>query len=94
MALAPRRRQLWAAAEWEPADAAAVQALAAGKANEGQQRRALDWIIHKAAMTYDEPFDPANARVTDYVLGRRSVGLQLVKLINVKLGALQKESDG
>ena len=90
----PRRRHLWAAADWEPADAAAIQALAAGNANEGQQRRALDWIIQKAAMTYDEPFEPQNARVTDYVLGRRSVGLALVKLLNIKLGMLQKESDG
>jgi len=75
------------------ADAAAIKALAAGTATEHQQRRALDWIIKQAAKTYEDPFDPTNSRVTDYRLGRRSVGLQLVELAEIPMSRF-KENDG
>lgn len=82
-------------APWDEADAFAIKALIAGNANDAQQRRAIDWIINRACQTYDEPFIPDNPRATDYLLGRRSVGLQIVKLANVSLGALKKkESHG
>lgn len=84
----------WAPAEWEEDDAKALKSLQAGNASDVQQRRALAWIINKAAATYDEPFVAGDARTTDYLLGRRNVGLQIVKLLNVKLGALQKVKDG
>lgn len=47
-------------------------------------KRALDWIIVHAAGTYDEPFEPGRPDVTDYLLGRRSVGLAIVKLMRLK----------
>lgn len=93
MAKPPRKqgrniRKPWHPPVWETEHIHAMQALAKGEAGPIEQRRALDWIIHKAAMTYDEPFDPDSARVTDYVLGRRSVGLAIVKLINLKPGLI------
>jgi len=65
------------------AEVAAVKAVAAGNASAGQQKLALDWIIHKAARTYDEPFLPGQHDLTMNLLGRRNVGMQIVKLINV-----------
>lgn len=72
-------------ADYDHLEHSAIQALGRGDANETQQRRALDWIVRQAAMTYDEPFIPDSARATDYLLGRRSVGLQIVKLLNTKV---------
>lgn len=72
-----------APAAWTPAVAYALKALAAGNANEGQQRRALDWIIQQAAKTYDVSFSPVSDRETSFAEGRRFVGLQVVKLLNL-----------
>ena len=54
-------------------------------------KRALDWIIIKAAGTYDEPFVPGQPDVTNYRLGRRSVGLAIVKLMKLKPEILNKD---
>lgn len=52
-------------------------------------KRALDCIIHKLAQTYDEPFAPGQPDVVSYVLGRRSVGLQIVKLMKIKAETIE-----
>lgn len=88
------KREPWHPALYEEYDVYAMQALARGEASEGQQKRALKWIIEKAAMTYDEPFVPDNARVTDNLLGRRSVGLQIVKLLNLNPSVISKVTNG
>jgi hypothetical protein len=62
----------------------AIQGLAQGTASEDMQKRALDWIITEAAKTYDEPFHPGQPDVVNYVLGRRSVGLAIVKMMKLK----------
>ena len=77
--------------EWDKADAAALQALQDGTATEHQQKRALDWIIRKAAATYDLSFSPEGERLTSFAEGRRFVGLQVVKLLAINLPALKKE---
>lgn len=76
-------RPVWATATYEPADAAAIKALVRGGATPEQQKRAIDWIIRGACQTYDEQFVPDSARVTDFLLGRRSVGQQIIKLMNI-----------
>jgi len=81
--MAKSRRELWHPPEYDINDIRAIQALAQGKASEQDQQRALDWII-KAASTYDEPFRPGSSDVVNYMLGRRSVGLAIVKLIKLK----------
>lgn len=77
----------WKPVEWEPGDAHALKALARGEAGEHEQQRALEWIIHKAAGTYDLSYRPGSEgdRDTAMAEGRRFVGLQIVKLINLTL---------
>ena len=70
-------------AEWSEYDALAIKALRAGNANEAQQKRALDWIVQHAAKTYDVSFSPVSDRETSFAEGRRFVGLQIVKLVNM-----------
>ncbi len=81
MAKKPPADAAWAPALYEPPDTAAIQALARGEAAPHQQIRALQWIVEVAARTYDEPYRPGEdgRRDTDYALGKRSVGLAIVK---------------
>lgn len=56
-----------------------VRALLDGKANEGQQKTAMNWIIfnvcHIGLLSFSE-----TDRETAFLDGQRSVGLQIVKL--------------
>lgn len=54
-------------------------------------KRALDWIIEKACDTYGEPFLPGQPDVVNYRLGRRSVGLAIVKLMKLKPALLDED---
>ena len=78
------------AATYDEADVAAVKAVADGNASPGQQKLALAWIVNKAARTYDEPFMPGQADVSVHLMGRRNVGLQIMKLVNVPIKTLVK----
>lgn len=82
-------RTAWKEPPWELADAYALQALVAGKANEAQQKRALDYVIRVLAGTYDLAYRPESPRDTDFMLGRQFVGKQIVFLVNVNLGAFK-----
>jgi hypothetical protein len=57
-----------------------------------QQKRALDWLVKKACRTYDLSYRPGEdgRRDTDFAEGQRSIGLQVVKLLNIKIGLLTK----
>ncbi|MHB9436133.1 MULTISPECIES: hypothetical protein [unclassified Mesorhizobium] len=79
-----------APATYDDLDVAAVKALAAGNASEGQQKRAIAWIVHKAAMTYDEVFVPGQPDVGHHLTGRRNVGNQILKLVNTPIDLLRK----
>lgn len=83
------------AATYDETEVAAVKAVAAGNASPGQQKLALDWIIHRAARTYDEPLLPGQHDVTLHLIGRRNVGLQIVKLVNTPINKLipQRKKD-
>ena len=61
----------------------AIKALAEGEASAGQQKMALAWIIKGAAGTYDQSFVPTEPETTAFTEGRRSVGNQIVKLVNM-----------
>lgn len=82
-------REFWHPPLYETADVRAIQALAEGNASESQQRRALDWLINTACGTYDEPFRPGTPDAVNYMLGRRSVGLAIVKLMKLKIEVLE-----
>lgn len=83
--------------KYEPADAAALQALARGQATAAQQRKALDWIIYKACALYEEPYRPGaeeGGRDTTFALGRAFPGRQITKLLNVNLSNYRGGTDG
>lgn len=95
----PQRKKAADAPQWEPwkpsgwdiPDAAAIQALQRGEATPDQQRRALTFIVNALAGTYDGSFRPGpdGDRVTAFAEGKRSVGLQIVKLANLSLSAFK-----
>lgn len=64
-------------------DSGAIKALATGTANEGQQTRALSVIVNKLCGTYDLPYYPDSARDSDFAQGKRFVGLQIIKELNL-----------
>ena len=78
----------------EPADAAAIQALQRGAATADQQKRALIWIIERAAGTYQTSYrkgDREAERETTFAEGRRFVGNLIVGVTKLKLGQLRRE---
>lgn len=94
------KREPWHPPVYDKPDIRAIQALAEYAAGVGappsptECKRALDWIVNNACGTYDEPFRPGDGSVRDYLLGRRSVGLAIVKLINLKVGIFENEQGG
>lgn len=80
----------WAPPPYENGDVAALQALASGTANEAQQKAALRWIIEVAADTYGMSYRPNSTHDTAFAEGKRAVGLAVVKLLKLNLGALAK----
>jgi len=84
----------WRPPAYEDADAIAIQALERGNANMDQQKRALAWIIEKAAGTYEMSYRPGAGegdRDTVFAEGRRFVGNQIVKMTKLKVGQLRRE---
>lgn len=84
----------WHPAEYEDADAMAIQALSRGQASAVQQKKALDWILNRACATYDFAYRPGGQegeRDTTIALGRAFVGQQIVKLMKIKIGLLRRE---
>lgn len=78
-------------AGWEPADVSAIQAMMEGRANDIQQRRAMEWIINKASMAGASQFRPGGAdgeRETNFALGRAFVGQQILGLVKINLTAV------
>lgn len=75
--------QPWHPAPYEEADTNAVKALAAGVANDGQQQRALKWIIETLCGTYDLSYRPISDRDTTFAEGKRFVGMQIVKQLHL-----------
>ena len=80
---------------WQPVPCpdnvkAALKALRAGLANAAQQRIALDWVLFDLCKIRDELFVPRASgvdgrRITDYMLGRRSVGLQVARAFELPI---------
>lgn len=81
----------WKPHPYELADATAFQALAAGTASPEQQRRAITWLV-ACAGTYDMSYRPGPQGERDSVFaeGKRHVGLQVVKLTRLNVGALRR----
>lgn len=70
----------------------AVQLLAKGECPEHLQKEFLRWLIEEVCSTYDlsyrtEPRDHALAE------GRRFVGLQVVKMLNLDASKVRRQDD-
>src|SRR5262245_42689001 len=74
------------------AEASAVQALYHGKADEGQQKAALKWILEGACAVQVWPYR-TDQRETDIGLGRHFVGHQIMGIIKVNLSQLRKNEE-
>ena len=88
----PTKIDPWKPAEYELADASAMQALLNGTADSNQQRRAIDWIVQIASGAYDLSYRPGSdgERDTAFAEGRRFVGLSIVKLTKLNLMTLRE----
>lgn len=71
-------------ADYETADIAAMKALQAGVANEGQQKRAFDWFLYQAARISHVSYVPGDERATMFNEGRRFAGLAVVQLLKAQ----------
>jgi len=80
-------------AAYDVADAAAMQAIADGIADEHQQRRALKWLIEAAAITYEFHYYPSE-RDTAFALGRAFVGQQIVKMLKLNVSKMRRDENG
>lgn len=82
----------WLPPKYELSDATALQALSRGEADKHQQERALKWIIETACDTYGMHFFPGEdgRRNTDFALGRRFVGQEVVKMLKLNVGNLRR----
>ena len=83
--------QPWHPAPYDENIVYALQALAAGKASEDQQKTALEWIVFQLCGTYDATFYPDSERNTTFAEAKRHVGLQLVKMIRLQPNILRKK---
>lgn len=86
----------WLPTAWEAADALSMQRLAAGTANQIEQKRAIRWILICCGVL-DEAYRPGGEdgrRETDYALGKASVGRQIMKLAKVNLSLIKGGGDG
>lgn len=80
------RDPAWLPAAYAAADLEAVQACSQGIANEHQQKRAIDWLINSVSGTYELSFRSdadGGERETAFAEGRRFVGMQVVKAVNL-----------
>lgn len=91
------RDAAWKPVDYGSRDVEAVKALANGEATPEQQKLVLDWIVNMAAGTYELSFrsdQDGGDRETAFAEGRRFVGMQVVKLVNMApamVAALRKQ---
>lgn len=109
------KREIWHPPDYDINDVRAIQALmlyakeAETPSPPGEEavapsaldcKRALDWIIHHAAATYENGFvaNDDHGRIGAFMEGRRFVGQQVIKLAKLKISAVfygtQKEEFG
>lgn len=65
-----------------------VKALYAGEASPEQQRRALALIVNRLARAHDVSYVPRDPHASSFLAGRAFVGAQVLKLVNLPVGAL------
>lgn len=92
------RDPAWLPVLYDLADIEALRGVQSGTATAAQQAQALKWIVEIAAGTYEPSFRSdadGGERETAFAEGRRFVGLQIVKLLNMPpelVAKLRKEN--
>lgn len=86
--MAKRVVEPWKPATYTKADVAALQSLEKGVAGPHEQQRALKFIVEELGMTYQHTHFEGD-RDTCFANGRRFVGLQIVKLLRLKVTEIQ-----
>lgn len=83
----------FAPADYHPADVSSIQALHRGEATPDQQKQALAFIVGTIAEKDGLSWRPGadGAWQTAFAEGRRFVGLQIVKMLNMSLRDLVKK---
>jgi hypothetical protein len=76
--------------KWELPDVYSFQALQKGEANCDQQKHVLSYIIKSLCGTYDLSYRPTSDRDTAFAEGKRFVGLQIVKMLNMDIAAIKQ----
>ncbi|MDX1300331.1 MAG: hypothetical protein R3260_19130 [Pseudomonas sp.] len=74
-------------------DVQAIKALYRGDADEHQQRLALQVIVNKFSRAQDLLYIPSDTHGTTFLNGRAFVGAQILKCLNLPVGALITEGD-
>ena len=77
------KRQPWHPTPFTDQEAHAAKAFDKGEAEPSQQQVLRDWLI-RASQMRDESFVHDSARATDYLLGRRSIGLQYAAMLTYR----------
>jgi hypothetical protein len=69
----------------------AFEALQRGHASAHQQKLAMTWLVYECCDYYGLSFRPGEdgRRDTDFAEGKRFVGAQVVKMMNIKAGMLK-----
>ncbi len=80
----------WLPVEYTDRDIGAIQALARGEADAATQQHALRFIVENISECYDMAWVPESDRASCFAAGKRHVGLQIVKLTKLNIGALRK----
>ena len=87
----------WQLPRLDDADIFALQAVSKGVAGEGQQKRALDYIVRILCETDRMTFWPGaedGRRATDFAEGKRWVGLQLRRIEKMQINHREENSGG
>src|SRR6187549_2463840 len=79
-----------APAPFDLPDVAAVQAVYGGRGTEEQQRRAMEWVIKKAAQIGSQSYRAGDSHATAFVEGRRFVGAQILSLLALSMEDLKQ----
>lgn len=74
----------WMPADYNKAITSAFQSIMIHKnASQHQQELAIDWIINQVCKTHDMSYRPNSERDTNFAEGKRFVGNQILKQINL-----------
>ena len=74
-------------------EAEALQRVYAGEATPAQQKAALDFILFGICRMRDLSYRPDSDRNTAFAEGKRFVGLEIARVLNMAIGDFDKEDN-